>query len=399
MTPSTPLSRRGLLGLAGTAAAGSVLLDPAWFRSPQRLDATVPDDAWPMARRDPGRTGFAERGPTEDVGVAWAHELDDSFPGIGPPVVVADGTVFTATRCLVHALDAESGEPDWQYEFGSDGWLGGRAQFVQSRPVVDDEGVYVSAGVSLFSVTHGGGSRWQYETTSSFDRPLVAGNTAYFTSDLDDDTLLALDTATGLTRWRDAPATIRPEAYADGVVVGAAVEDSETTLGALFAQTGQTRWTRDLPVGDSTRLLPTVSDGTVFYGTGTLYALSLDDGSTQWRRDVSEEPRGLHTVVDDETVYTVAADAGRVVALDADTGETRWEHAVEALRATLSPAVTDDTLYVSAGPMVVALDTEDGSEQFRLRVPGSGAEFFALAAGTLYAGSGQTLVALREGAR
>jgi outer membrane protein assembly factor BamB len=403
VTPSTLLSRRRLLGVAGAAAAGSALLDPAWFRSDQRLGSTLADDAWPMARGGPDRTGFAERGPTEDVGVAWSHGFGDSFPGFALPVVVADGKVYTATRYAVHALDADDGSPRWEYDLRGEGWFGsdffrGGTHFVQSPPVVGEEGVYICAGSDLFAVGRGGDARWQYDTSSSFEDLLVVGNTAYFTSNLDSETLVALDTESGVARWSDAPAPIIPRAYGDGLLVGPTPDRDAGVLRAVSAETGITQWSRELTLADPYRLVPTVADDTVFYGDTTLYALNAETGETRWTYETPDDS-GLAPVVAGDTVYVVAEFSGLVVALDAATGEVRWEQTVGSVKSLESPAVTADTLYLAAGPVVVALDTRDGSERFRLRVPGSGPDSFALAGETLYVGSGETVVALREGER
>ncbi|SDN01902.1 Outer membrane protein assembly factor BamB, contains PQQ-like beta-propeller repeat [Halogranum gelatinilyticum] len=396
------MSRRSLLGLAGAAAVGSALLDPAWFRSEQRLSSDD-DDAWPMSRGGPERTGFAERGPTEEVGVAWHRDLGDSFPGLALPVAVADETVYTATRYAVHALDAADGTPRWEYGLSGEGWFGSDffqsgTHFVQSPPVVGDEGVYICAGSDLFAVGSRGTARWQYDTSSSFEDVLVVGNTAYFTSNLDSETLVALDTDSGVPRWTDTPAPILPRAYGDGLLVGPTLDRDEGVLRAVSAETGTTQWSRELTLADPYRLVPTVADGTVFYGDTTLYALDAETGETRWTYETPDDS-GLAPVVAGDTVYVVAEFSGLVVALDAETGEVRWERTVERAESVESPAVTADTLYLAAGRAAIGLDTSDGTERFRVGVPGGGVDSFALAGGTLYVGSGETVVALREGER
>lgn len=392
MTPSTLLSRRGLLALAGGATAGSALLDPAWFQSEQRLDATVVDDAWSMARRDPGRTGFVARGPSKAAEVAWTRRLGRPPTGLG--LAVAAGRVYTAAWDTLVALDASDGTTEWEFTPAL-GRLAGNVP-LETPPVATDAGVFVGSEEGFYALDRAGGRRWRYETDSRSDGVLVVGTTVFLSAEQGSEPLVALDTESGLPRWRRESTPVLPQAFADGAVVGAAQEGWNADVGAVSARTGRTRWTRSF---DETRVgtpTPTVVGGTVLFGSETLSALALDDGSTRWRyRLGTDDTAG--PVTDGETAYVVAGDS--VVALDVASGSRRWRRVVDGLNARCPPVVTSETLYAGAEEGIVALDTATGDERFRITVEGLSPSSLAFVAGALYVADETTVVALREGAQ
>jgi outer membrane protein assembly factor BamB len=83
-----------------------------------------------------------------------------------------------------------------------------------------------------------------------------------------------------------------------------------------------------------------------------------------WREPTERAPSP--PVVADETVY-IGGYEGIVRAIDITTGTERWQQQVGS--ATETPRVVDNLLYVPTDETVIALSTEDGTEEWRGETP------------------------------
>lgn len=385
----SPITRRRALAVGAGAIAGAFALPRRWFGSPPRHATTIPDGAWPMRRRDPARTGHApnQSGPTADPTVRWTADLSDDA-STRSRVVASTGTVYAATDRSIHAFDAATGERRWRTtDFGilpgSDGGV-----WVETGPVLDGSRLFAGSSVSQYALDRADGrARWQYRTNSSLHSTLRAGSTVFVSSSVGaGDRLVALDARSGTERWRTAPdAGVRASAAANGRVVGPTIERG-AAFGAVDAATGGTEWTRDLRFDSGLRGGACIADGTVYVGSGPLYALDLADGATRWSTSLGAHGAGVAPVSDGERVYLVLGDAGRALALDATTGDAAWSADLSGVVDESAPALADGTLYVGLERGVAALDASSGEEQFRVRKPGTAnvGSSPVLAGGTLY---------------
>jgi outer membrane protein assembly factor BamB len=122
--------------------------------------------------------------------------------------------------------------------------------------------------------------------------PIVADGVAYV-NNVDYDTLIALDAATGDERWRFATGSVEAaQAVVDRVVyIGATLNDGMNgAVYSLDAATGKEIWrfATPLPIYGSS---PAVVDGVVYAGSfsGEIVAVNAVDGEEQWRVKVDLE--------------------------------------------------------------------------------------------------------------
>lgn len=200
----------------------------------------------------------------------WRRVLPTGVCGcVGSGVAVAGGEVFVPGGDTLYALDAESGQERWRFRTEGD-WL--------AMPVVADGRVYVGAGVDLGDTWLGkvgavhaldtatGDRVWTAVAVYVADAPAVADGTVYVPT-------------VGFSR-SDEPTT--PEADAD------AYRELRDGLVALDAETGDHRWSVDLPQAGSQ---PAVVDGTVYlsaksYRDGSVAAFDAASGEERWRLDL-----------------------------------------------------------------------------------------------------------------
>jgi outer membrane protein assembly factor BamB len=120
-----------------------------------------------------------------------------------------------------------------------------------------------------------------------------------------------------------------------------------------------------------------VADDTVVLTTSaSVVALSLRDGTEQWRRELTPATVPSVVGVGDGPAPPVIAN-GRVflattdgvVALEADDGAVVWRNT--EVVGTGVPAVTDDALFVPIADGVARFDTVDGHRQWTVSVDGT----------------------------
>jgi outer membrane protein assembly factor BamB len=163
------------------------------------------------------RNATTVSGPTDDVSVSWRIEDGARFQ---VPAVV-DDRVFIATQrrdgSVVAAVDAGSGEQDWEYDAGSPigGW----------RPAVVDGTLYfIDRSGRAHAIGPDGSARWSHTVepvTVQPSAPAVADGTVYYGGA--DGRLYALDAADGSRLWQFGAemAGFRTPVVVDGTIYAA----------------------------------------------------------------------------------------------------------------------------------------------------------------------------------
>jgi hypothetical protein len=118
-----PVTRRQALAVGVGATIGSVTLPRQLFTNSPDPTPQIDAGSWPMERRDPARTGYAqsETGPTKDPAVAWQTSVDGY--SIGEVLVSSGDLVYVTFNNVVTAVDAATGTQQWRTtDFGTLPW-------------------------------------------------------------------------------------------------------------------------------------------------------------------------------------------------------------------------------------------------------------------------------------
>jgi len=191
--------------------------------------------------------------------------------------------------------------------------------------------------------------------------PVVKDGTAYL-ADTDGD-LLAVNAATGKTRWQHsfyyqidaAPAATDGPVYVT----------SNGRLWAVSSATGTQLWS--VPVSEVSSSILTATDSTVYVdGFSTVTAVDAATGRVRWSASVGDIlASGTGPVVSGSMVYIMGS-SGLLYALDAATGAKRWQFStgVSAAATASQPGVSGDTVYLIGGyqatAKLYALDASTG---------------------------------------
>ena len=225
------------------------------------------------------------------------------------------------------------------------------------------------------------GTAWQLipDGGAVDEATVVADGTVYAVCD--DDSLLAIDVASGAVEWT---AELEGEASTAPVVVGQqVVVGTDDGVVVVHGSDGEEQWTA---VDDGVTSIAVADD--IYVGTTELVlSLSRHTGRQLWR--TSLDARVTDLAVDDGTVY--AAKPYGVVAVPDDDGDVRWRADApgRTTRVTLGSAVV-----VSGRHGVRALDPETGDERWRDETDDGSS---AVAHGLVYQTTATAVRALDEG--
>ncbi|MFC6756210.1 MULTISPECIES: PQQ-binding-like beta-propeller repeat protein [Haloarcula] len=256
----------------------------------------------------------------------------------GPTAVTDERVLATAGDELV-GLDAATGIEQWSFD-----------RTVTSGIAVDGDTVYVvgreDGSNALYALSVGDGAlEWSTPVDAGTDpvTPAVDGETVYTGG----ESLQAVDTATGETRWRaeygvTAPATVTGER----VVVG-----SGTDVRVLDRADGSELWSNDVETygnleSPSVTNPPAVTDETIYaVADRGLTALSLT--GSQQRYSVEMGVNGT-PVLADGFIYLFGP--GQLTCRDASDGSTEWTYGTHQRNSPqgAAPVIADNVAFFPA---------------------------------------------------
>jgi outer membrane protein assembly factor BamB len=221
----------------------------------------------------------------------WRHTRTDKSTVVTSPTV-ADGFIYYTAKGTLYVLDAESGQPRWNFETSAN---------YMSTPIVSDGGVYFEVGANIFCLdSKTGQEKWRLPVKDGLWTPLVVAN--------------------GLVYFRNTEGRIR----------------------TVDAKTGQLQPKPGNDPRAGTRL--TIDGQTIYFGgwsSGSSYAIDATTRETKWK--FSPEVECHAPVVGGDNIYLTCQD-GRLYMLDAATGKRRWATSPKKTRLS-SPVITNDAIY------------------------------------------------------
>lgn len=250
-----------------------------------------------------------------------------------------------------------------QYEIGGDTQFGSPVTLAQGTLLADGEQILYALNAA------NGTERWRFNLPGSFLSPAVAGKRVFVRAEVGEDGFifaLSLDAGAKLWQYR-FPAVgssydnvgghvTSPLVAEDRVLVGAA-----QSLYALDVETGAVVWDYRLqsPVASSVA----VTDGLVYVSDFThIYALSVADGSEEWRFEFSAVSLFFAPVVLADQVIITSFDT--VYSLERRTGKLLWAKQLPGLDIIPAGAYGEQ-VYVKSTNSLVALDRSNGAELWR----------------------------------
>ncbi|WP_332897982.1 outer membrane protein assembly factor BamB family protein [Haladaptatus sp. CMSO5] len=301
-------------------------------------------------------TGWCYALALEDGSRVWSYETGGSIgtdSSYGIPSVEA-GLVFIATTLGVFALDAETGEMQWNKA----------VSFV--APVASDGALFLAADEELVSVdATTGEERWRVTVDDDVSVPPVVSDGGVFVR-RQSGAVDGYDAADGSLRWSiELLEDYRvPMTGAGDTLYVPSGADLYQQLVAIDTETGEERWryyVTDMEVYNPYGLF--IDDGTPYFLSHYNYLYELVEGprSLDWRFFLGEHDYGnpdpyLFTVSEPLVASEYGVYTSQGIAVEAEKGGPHWEGKGGKLE------VDDGAYYTALGRGLTALDfiTDDG---------------------------------------
>jgi len=284
------------------------------------------------------------------------------------PAAATGGTLYLSVDSgELAAVDAETFDRLWVFPDGDEAACGDEDP--QKR---DLDGLYaaplVAGGLLYFGAWDGnvyaldaetGDCQWDYET----DDPIIGGLTLnqdrIFVASTD-GTLYALDPVTGdeIARTHAGDVWSRPLISGGVLYVGT----MDGAIKAFDPETLEQTWDEPFDINAGLLTDPTPSDGSILAGGigETLYAINAETGEEQWSFGASSWFWGT-LLVSEGIVYATNLD-GTVYAVDLETGERVWQYATEAPVRAGAVFAGGVIIAVDDKGNIYGLDPETGAE-------------------------------------
>ncbi|MFB6092851.1 MAG: PQQ-binding-like beta-propeller repeat protein [Haloquadratum sp.] len=270
--------------------------------------------------------------------IEWTFETDTGHWVRAQPVYDG-GLLFSGTELdwdgYVHALDAATGMEGWRYDCGD-----------VSGVAVAGDTVYAGAGKTVLALdVMDGTEQWVYDNTDAdagyFGAPVVLDGVVCVVSE--EERVYGLDAETGDGIWTlDAGGYVgsnsnHPVAGDETVYVG-----DDETVRALDPATGRGRWSRNVEAGGDG---PVLGASSVYVAGGqTVTAIDRASGDIEWETTLGGEL--TRPGVGSHGVY-VGTESGTLYELDPDDGG-RTDSLDLAGDALTKPTVGETTLFVGS---------------------------------------------------
>ncbi len=254
----------------------------------------------------------------------WVYPRAGNLEPIVGGLVVALGKVyFGSSDGKLYALDATTGDWEWEFETGDKIW---------STPAIDGDTLYIgSFDKKLYAIDAiTGNKKWEFKAEGAIaSTPLLYNNTVYVGSF--DRYLYALNATNGEQIWQfpvedevgnkpenwfwAKPVVYNNTIYAgnfDGKVYILNAENGNEVVEAIYLES---------PISSS----PVLIDDAVIIATeaGKVYCLDTSTNQTKWTRELEEEIRAP-LFVSEGVVYVHTQEPETLYALNAQTGVTLW---------------------------------------------------------------------------
>jgi outer membrane protein assembly factor BamB len=355
----------------------------------QAIQAQAED--WPTFRGT-GRTavsaesGLLDSWPSEGPKLLWTAK--GAGNGYASPAVVA-GRVYTLgdhdNGQFLSCFDGNTGKLVWENKIG-DAWNGHPRNptwnGARATPTVDGDRVYVvdASGVVVCSSTSDGKVVWQKSLTKEFDgkkadswgyseSPTIDGPLLICTPGGSKATVVALDKATGETRWTCARPNDEGAGHSSVVIsyVGGRKIYVQNTAGGpmgIDAKSGQLLWTYAIKKPTAFIPSPIVKDDYVLsvagYGTGgaLIQQVASPDGNVSVKevyglnKDLDNKHGGVILIGND--LYAGFSDANQIYCHDLVSGAKKWRERGSGQGST-SVIAADGKLFIHYSNGVVGL--------------------------------------------
>jgi outer membrane protein assembly factor BamB len=348
--------------------------------------AALTAEDWPQFRGPGGEGHSTEKGLplqwSETQNILWKSRV----PGRGwSSPVVAGGRVWLTTAMdqrgtaslRLLAYDMESGKETLNMEVFSvrnASLKNEKNSLASPTPIVEGDRVYVHFGADgTAAVSTDGKILWK--VTLSYDSMHGNGGSPTLYRDLmilscdgsDDAYVVALDKATGKTRWKTPRREPYDQSYTTPLVIQVDGKDQVVSIGAFRAAaydplTGKEIWRVRYGDGFSNVPRPVFGHGLVFIGTGFQEPSMLavrptgtgDVTNTHIaytiERGVPFTPSPL--IVGDE--FYMVSDIGVASCLDVRTGKVHWQQRISG-NYSASPVFADNRIYFLSEEGVAAV--------------------------------------------
>lgn len=394
-------SRRGFIigaSLAGVAALGGL---GGWKLVSRHSPAPPQGQTRPAHGLTPaaGTTGGASTPAQAAVPApkpAWRFETGNTVEG--SPSVAGGVAYVGSSDGFLYAVSIGTGKLAWKSHVVDNltiaptvaaGVVGSAgAPWGISADTVDFYAVSAGSGTNLWNMPLGSADPM---STPSW---AISGSAIIVTQHSDDESsqaLLAVDAKTGaLSRTYTTANGFSGAIAVDGDIIYAL--DNGGTVLAISVTSGITQWQEQVLQEGSGGGLLAVAGGSVFVAAdgGKLFSLNANTGGFNYAQDVDDELNSAPVVVGG-VMYIVGENA--LLALRASDASRLWTGPAGGLISP--PAVAGGQVYVSSGDQVYALDARTGKPVWSLQVSQLAGGTPAVSSGLVFVGSGNDLYAIR----
>jgi probable HAF family extracellular repeat protein len=326
----------------------------------------------PMYRVDPDRSGVNPGPLPEGLPVQlWRTDIGENELRSSSPTV-SGNLVFAGGETAFYALDVNSGEIRWTYEYQ------GTGQRSDAVVVPSDVLMWDAFGVRLLSLQTGQ-LLWENRSLPATPTSISVANDVAFVGGFDvlsaSGKVVSIDVRSGVVLWTIELPIGQPQipaAIKDGVVYLTTFDLAGGTydgsLYAVDAATGSMLWSREHL---NSLASPVISGETLYVAEfeGSVYAINTASGETVWRSELPGRSSSSILVANGQAY--AATGTGELFAFDAGSGALQWKVQTAGTIWLSSPSTVGNTIVAGTiENMLLALDASDGRELWRFEAGG-----------------------------